>query len=86
MQAERKAAQQKAEEEAKLLARAAFAKGETYDPAPDFPAAQGFVFSKSQLAEIISREDRLTEARTWQRDNFKPQSRPEKPQYKVQAA
>ena len=60
MQQNRKAAQQKAEEEVKLLARAALAKGEDYGDSE----IDGFVFSKPQVLEMISREDRLTAART----------------------
>jgi hypothetical protein len=63
MQQQRKDAQRKAEEEVKLLARAASARGETYDPASDFPTEGGFVFSRSQVLEMISREDRLGAAR-----------------------
>jgi len=63
MQTQRKEAQRQAEEEVKLLARAASAKGETYNPANDFPPERGFVFSSDQVAAIIRREDRLNEAR-----------------------
>jgi len=86
MQQLRKEAQSKAEQEATLLARAAFAKGESYDPAADFPLDQGFVFSKSQLVGLIAREDRLTEARALQAARVEPQSRPEALAYKVRQA
>jgi hypothetical protein len=63
MQHQRKESQRQAEEEVKLLARAACAQGRTYDPAPDFPPERGFVFSTAQVAELVSRQDRLNEAR-----------------------
>ena len=62
MQAARKAAREQAEQQVKALARAAAANGETYDPARDFPSGGKFVFSKSQVADLLSREDRLKPA------------------------
>ena len=66
MQAERKAAYALAREEAVLLTQLAHAKGQTYDPAPDFSPAEstgGFVYSIAEVARILSRAARLEEAR-----------------------
>ncbi len=66
LQSQRKAAYEKAQEEAVLLTQLAQSKGETYDPAPDFPAASsptGFVYSQSEIARLISRRGRLEEAK-----------------------
>jgi hypothetical protein len=62
LRAERKAARDQAVEEAVLLSRLAKSKGETYDPAADFPPQQ-FVFSTADFARRIAHEERLTEAR-----------------------
>src|SRR5262249_14965926 len=62
MQAARKSAREQAEQQVKALARAAAAKGETYDPANDFPSGGEFVFSKPQVAEMMAREDRFKPA------------------------
>ncbi len=73
MQAERKAAYAKAQEEAILLTQLAAIKGQTIDPALDFPAPElcgGFAFSASEIARIISRARRLEEARA----RFAPQA------------
>src|SRR5262249_48715452 len=63
MQTQRKDAQREAENEVKLLARAAFAKGHDYDPDPDFPPERGFVFSHAQVVRMVDRDDRLDQAR-----------------------
>jgi hypothetical protein len=83
MQKQRKEAQRQAEEEVKLLARAAAAQGGSYDPAPDFPLERGFVFSSAQVAELVNREDRLNEARKSQNSTTSPELKPPKPRYKV---
>ncbi len=73
MQAERKAAYAKAQEEAILLTQLAAIKGQTIDPALDFPAPElcgGFAFSASEISRIISRARRLEEARA----RFAPQA------------
>jgi hypothetical protein len=75
LQAQRKQAHRQAEEQAKLLTRAAAANGESYDPAQDFPEV---VFSKSQLVELISREDRLMAARAKVGQAVSPADAPQK--------
>jgi hypothetical protein len=62
LRAERKAARDQALKEAVLLSQLAKAKGETYNPAADFPAQQ-FVFSTAEFEQIIGRKQRLNEAR-----------------------
>jgi hypothetical protein len=54
LQAERKAAREKALEEAELLARAAAAKGETFEP-----EESGFAFSKAELTFRMERKQQL---------------------------
>ena len=64
-QAERKAAYEKAQQEAMLLTELAQAKGETYKPAPDFPSAGRpgqFVYSADEIHRLIARTRRLEEA------------------------
>jgi hypothetical protein len=64
-QAERKAAHAQALEEAIALTEFAQSKGQTYDPAPDFPPGvhpSGFVYSAPEIARLISRARRLEEA------------------------
>ncbi len=66
LQSQRKAAYEKAQEEAVLLTQLAQSKGETYDPAPDFPATTspaGFVYARDEIARLISRRGRLEEAK-----------------------
>jgi hypothetical protein len=66
MQAQRKAAYAKAEEEAILLTQLAHAKGQTVDAAKDFPSPErygGFVFSLPEIARLIGRAARLDEAK-----------------------
>ncbi len=66
LQAERKAAHAKAQEEAILLTQLAEANGETYNPAPDFPStgAPGeFVYSAPEIARLIARASRLGDAK-----------------------
>ena len=65
LQAERKAAIAKAEEEARLLVQLAEAEGGDYDPADDFPPESqplGFVFSRPAIERQIERRDRLFRA------------------------
>ncbi len=66
MQAERKIFYALAQREAILLTQLAEAKGQSVDPAQDFPSPEsccGFVYSASEVARLISRERRLEEAR-----------------------
>ncbi len=66
LQAKRQAIAEKALEEAQLLAQLAYAKGERYDPASDFPAKtfhNGSDFSTAGINRLILRNRRLTEAR-----------------------
>jgi hypothetical protein len=62
LRAERKAALDQALEEAVLLAQLAKSKGETYNPAADFPSPE-FVFSTAEFEQSIARKQRLDEAR-----------------------
>ncbi|HEY6340232.1 MAG TPA: hypothetical protein VIY49_01965 [Bryobacteraceae bacterium] len=65
LQAERKAAVAKAEEEARLLVQLAEAEGGDYDPADDFPAESqpaGFVFSRAAIQRQIDRNRRIGRA------------------------
>jgi hypothetical protein len=65
LQAERKAAIAKAEEEARLLVQLAEAEGGDYDPADDFPPESqplGFVFSRPAIQRQIKRSQRLGRA------------------------
>jgi hypothetical protein len=66
LQTKRQAVAQKALEEAQLLAQLAYAKGETYDPARDFPPGlieNGSDFSRAAINRLIGRNRRLEEAR-----------------------
>jgi hypothetical protein len=77
LRAERKVARDQAVEEAVLLSQLAKSKGETYNPAADFPSPQ-FVFSDAEFAlslpKWLDRKQRLDEARalpnTRQNPNF----------------
>ena len=65
LRAERQAVRQQALEEVQLLAQLAYSKGETYDPAVDFPPeilALGFEFSTTGIARLIARNQRLAAA------------------------
>jgi hypothetical protein len=62
LRAERKAARDQALEEAILLSQLAKSKGETYNPAADFPSPS-FVFSAAEFQPLITRKQRLDEAR-----------------------
>jgi hypothetical protein len=62
LRAERKAARDQALEEAVLLSQLAKSKGETYNPAADFPSPD-FVFSTAEFEPLIARKQRLDEAR-----------------------
>ena len=74
LQTERKAAHQQALEEAMLLAQLALSKGQTYDPAIDFPPERGFGFSASQLNAFIDRKNRLEEARALAKQSQHPKT------------
>jgi hypothetical protein len=66
LRAERKAVLQQALEEAQLLAQLAYSKGEQYDPAADFPPEIlqiGSDFSSAGIRRLITRNQRLNEAR-----------------------
>src|SRR5580658_10005192 len=66
LRAERKAVHQQALEEAQLLAQLAYSKGETYDPASDFPPEIlqiGSDFSSAGIRRLVSLNQRLNEAR-----------------------
>jgi hypothetical protein len=66
LQAERKAAYAKAQEEAILLTQLAHAKGQTIDAVKDFPSPElcgGFVFSLPEIARLVARAARLEEAK-----------------------
>ena len=65
LQTARKAAYEQAQAEALLLTDLAQSKGESYDPAPDFPPTQnfgGFVYASAEIARLLSRNARLEEA------------------------
>jgi hypothetical protein len=62
LRAERKVARDQALEEAVLLSLLAKSKGETYNPAADFPPPE-FVFSAAEFEPLIARKQRLDEAR-----------------------
>jgi hypothetical protein len=65
LQAQRKAAVAKAEEEARLLVQLAEIEGGDYDPAVDFPPESqplGFVFSRPAIQRQIERSQRLGRA------------------------
>ncbi len=67
LQAKRKAAHEQARQEAILLTQLAKSKGQSYDPAPDFPStgsAGEFVYSAPEIAGLINRASRLDEAKT----------------------
>jgi hypothetical protein len=66
MQAERKAAYAQARDEAIVLTQLAASKGQTIDPARDFPSPEsngGFIYAPEEIARILSRARRLEEAR-----------------------
>jgi len=71
LQTERRAAHQQALEEAMLLAQLALSKGQSYDPARDFPG-NGFGFSATQLNALIDRKNRLEEARALAKQSQNP--------------
>jgi hypothetical protein len=66
MQAQRKEAYSRTQEEAILLTQLAHAKDQTLDPEKDFPSPQlcgGFEYSLSEILRVLNREARLEEAR-----------------------
>jgi hypothetical protein len=77
LRAERKAARDQAIEEAVLLSQLAKSKGETYNPAADFPSPD-FVFSAAEfelsLPKWLARKQRLAEARAL--PNTQPNANP----------
>jgi len=82
LRAERQAIRQQALEEAQLLAQHTYSKGETYDPAADFPPEivnLGFEFSTIGIARLVARNQRLNEAR-------RPVEIPKKADLRTQAA
>jgi hypothetical protein len=62
LRAERKAAREQTLEEAVLFSQLAKSKGEIYDPAADFQSPS-FVFSTAEFEQLITRKQRLDEAR-----------------------
>jgi len=73
LQAQRSAARDQALEEALLFAQLAKSKGETYNPAADFPD-QGLVFSAGEFERLILRKQRLDEARDYAKSRLNPKS------------
>ena len=77
LRAERKAAVDQALEEALLLAQHAQSKGETHDPARDFPPELlgiDSVFSAAAITLLIARAQRLNEARDYAKTRVTPKS------------
>ena len=75
LQSARKAAYAKAQEEAILLCKLNYATGHKFNPAAHFPPDGdfgGFAFSDHELAQVITRANRLEEARA--RFSPKPQT------------
>ena len=62
LQTERRAAETKALEEAKLLAECAWEEGRLYDHAIDGDPRQAFVFSNDELALAVTRDQRIAGA------------------------
>ena len=78
LRTERQALHQKAFEEAQLLAQLAYYKGETYDPAADFPAEilkNGSDFSTAGINRVLLRKRRLKEAGYRSKENWEPNQR-----------
>ena len=71
LRADRIAARQQALEEALLLAELAQSKGETHNPAADFPSGE-FVFSSDEIMCLITRNRRLSEARALPKTRVNP--------------
>jgi hypothetical protein len=71
LQAVRLAARQQAVEEAILLSELAKTKGETYGLAADL-ASQQFVFSTAEIQQLMTREQRLAEARALPKTGINP--------------
>ncbi|MES1258424.1 MAG: hypothetical protein ABUS51_08335 [Acidobacteriota bacterium] len=76
LQSERKAALEQALEEARLLDDLARSKGETSDPARDFPNLNGFAFSTVEITRLLDRRRRLADARRQQRAGLIPETPP----------
>jgi len=89
LRAERQAVRQQAIEEAQLLAQHAYSKGETYDPAADFPPeilAIGSVFSSAGIARLVARNQRLAEARRSAENRLDPKQPLPNPGFRRPAA
>ena len=78
LRAERKAAREQALEEAVLFSQLAKSKGETYNAAADFPSPQ-FVYSIAEFEQLITRKQRLDEARALPKTRQNPNSGREMP-------
>jgi hypothetical protein len=79
LQAERKAAFAKAEEEARLLVKLAQSEGDNHDPSIDFPPESqplGFVFSRASIERQLERENRLHRALQLEKTSRSPQPQP----------
>jgi hypothetical protein len=77
LRAERKAARDRALEEAVLLPQLAQSKGEKYDAAADFPPellGTDSVFSPAAITRLIARNQRLNEARDYAKTRAHPKS------------
>jgi hypothetical protein len=89
LQTERKAARQKALEEAQLLAQLAYMNGEQYDASRDFPPEllkNGSDFSVASINRIIGRSGRIEEARHHARYNWKNRIPFSKPGFRIPTA
>ena len=82
LRAERKAALDQAIEDARVLAQHAQSKGETYDPARDFPpelqliypTSADSVFSAAAITRLIARAQSLNDARDYAKARVNPKS------------
>jgi hypothetical protein len=89
LQTKRQAIAQKALEEAQLLAQLAYAKGETYDPARDFPPGlieNGSDFSTAGINRLIVRNRRLEEAQHYEKGGWMMKYAFTQPVVKIPAA
>src|ERR1700683_2401414 len=89
LRAERKAVHQQALEEAQLLAQLAYSKGESYDPARDFPPEIlqiGSDFSSAGIRRLIDRNHRLNEARHGAENRWDPKVPFPKPGFRIPTA
>jgi hypothetical protein len=77
LRAERKAAGEKALEEAVLLSQFAQSKGEKYNAVADFPPELlgiNSVFSSAEITLLIARNQRLNDARDYAKTRVNPKS------------